>query len=177
MKKSEILTCWISAAYIPPKRFLEDSACFIRIALRPHCRKSWMGLGMGKQKTKSIGREYMSARHLKTEDLQRFAVHGDFKPCRVAEFYGFTLRQLERRFGADLGTTPKDWIRKYRCGLAMKLIAQGFKNKVIVSELKFGNDAQLCHDFRRVYGSSPQSFSPLPRLGRRTGENPPAQPA
>ena len=102
----------------------------------------------------------MSARRLQIEDLELFAVRADYKPCKMSEYCGLTLRQMERRFQREFGLTPSAWIRKFRCALALKLIAQGYKNKAVVNELKFGNDAQLCHDFRRVYGAPPQSFAP-----------------
>ena len=37
--------------------------------------------------------------------------------------------------------------------------SQGYTNRAVVAELKFGSPSHLCHEFKRVYGKSPQSFN------------------
>jgi transcriptional regulator GlxA family with amidase domain len=96
------------------------------------------------------------------EDWEKLAIQAEFKPGDMAYLSGTTLRQMERRFRREIGVTPTEWIRRFRCRLVLKLITEGYKNKAIAVELKFGNEAQLCHDFRRVYGASPKSFVPMP---------------
>ena len=101
----------------------------------------------------------MSGRLFRTEDWERLAIKADFRPSQMADLCGLTLRQMQRRFQKDLSVTPSEWLRRFGCRLVMKLIAEGYNNKAIVFELKFSNSAHLCHDFRRVYGASPQSFA------------------
>jgi AraC-like DNA-binding protein len=104
----------------------------------------------------------MSARQFRTEDWQKLALEARFKPGEMADLSGITLRQMQRRFRKELGVTPTEWVRRFRCELALKLICEGYKNKAVVIELEFGNESQLCHDFRRVYGATPKSFARLP---------------
>ena len=77
----------------------------------------------------------------------------------MAALQSLSLRQLERRFARHFGKTPTEWSRELRCRLAKELVAQGCSNKEVAAELKFANPAQLCHEFHKVYGSSPQSFA------------------
>jgi AraC-like DNA-binding protein len=48
--------------------------------------------------------------------------------------------------------------------LAKELIAQGYSNKAVVAELKFASQSQFCHQFKRVYSASPQTFAPTYRF-------------
>jgi hypothetical protein len=41
------------------------------------------------------------------------------------------------------------------------LITEGWSNKAVVAELCFANESHLCHEFKRFYAVSPQTFAPL----------------
>jgi len=107
---------------------------------------------------RQIPSEDMSAKKLTEDYCEQLAIKSNFKPSLMADHCRLTLRQFERRFKEDVGTTPSDWLRKFRCRLARKLAAQGYRSKAIALELKFANTSQLCHDFRRIYGCSPQAM-------------------
>jgi AraC-like DNA-binding protein len=78
--------------------------------------------------------------------------------CSISE------RQLERVFKRYLNCTPSQWLRELQCRLAKDLIAQGYSSKAAAAEVKFATDAHFCREFKKVFGTSPQSFAPN-RLG------------
>ena len=86
-----------------------------------------------------------------------------FQPTLLARRCGVSLRQLERSFLLRFGQPPGVWMREFKCRLARELIARGSPNKAVVNELSFGNESHLCHEFRRFFGASPQTFAPLQR--------------
>jgi AraC-like DNA-binding protein len=71
-----------------------------------------------------------------------------------------SLRQLERFFIQHFGTTPRQWVAHLKCRCARELISRGYSNKAVVSELGFSTDAQFCHQFKRIFGVSPQFYAP-----------------
>ncbi|MCI0539224.1 MAG: helix-turn-helix domain-containing protein [Verrucomicrobiales bacterium] len=99
---------------------------------------------------------------IKEEDWQRLAVDADFDPGNLAGLCFVSLKTLERHFVKELGKTPRDWIREFRCHLARRKVEEGFSDKAIVIDLKFTSTAQLCRQFKKVFGVSPQTFAPRP---------------
>jgi AraC-like DNA-binding protein len=106
-----------------------------------------------------LGKSNMSGRLIRTKDWEKLAKEANFRPAEMAAICRISLRQLERHFGKEFKSTPKEWMRQFRCRLALKLIMEGYSNKAAASELKFGNPSHLCHEFRKVYGSSPQTYT------------------
>jgi transcriptional regulator GlxA family with amidase domain len=103
----------------------------------------------------------MSRRLLTIQELEHLATAAQFHPVTMADLWPISMRQMERIFVKEFGKTPHEWIKEFRCRLARELIAKGWSNKAVVIELNFGNEAQLCHDFHKVYACPPQSFAPL----------------
>jgi AraC-like DNA-binding protein len=98
---------------------------------------------------------------------EKLARNANFQPTVMAALCPISLRQLERHFKSEFGKTPGQWTRELKCQLARQLISQGWSNKAVAVELGFGNEAHLCHEFKRVFGVSPQTFGPL--YGTRPG--------
>src|SRR5215471_17679204 len=96
----------------------------------------------------------MSARRLTTECCEQLAFKARFQLGVMANHFGVTMRQFERRFREDLGTTPTDWLRRFRCKLARERAARGVMTKAIAFELRYANASQLCHDVLRICGCS-----------------------
>ena len=71
-----------------------------------------------------------------------------------------SLRQLERFCKQYLHTTPSDWLRQLQCRLAKQLISEGFSSKATAAELKFSNESHFCREFKKIFSTSPQTFSP-----------------
>src|SRR6266852_2703848 len=101
----------------------------------------------------------MSGRLLRIEKWETLAREADFQPAKMAALCPVSLRQLERFFALRFGKTPGEWSRELKCRQALKLITKGYSNKAVVAELKFANGSHFCHEFKRVYGASPQSFN------------------
>ena len=94
--------------------------------------------------------------------IKNWAARGEeagFHAAELATNCGVSLRQLERYFVEQCWSTPTDWLRQLRCCRAVELILRGYSNKAVIEELGFGNVSHLCHDFKKVFGRSPQSFS------------------
>jgi transcriptional regulator GlxA family with amidase domain len=102
----------------------------------------------------------MNYHKLREEELERLARRANFQPSIMAALWPLSLRQMERFFVREFRRTPAQWTRAFRCRLASELIAQGWSNKAVAAELGFGNASHLCHDFQRVFNTTPQSFGP-----------------
>jgi transcriptional regulator GlxA family with amidase domain len=93
-------------------------------------------------------------------DWTALARRAQFRPAIMAALSGVSLRQLERYFALRFGTSPSRWVRGVRCTLARDYISQGWTDKAVVSELNFVDTSHLCHEFKRIYRTSPQTFAP-----------------
>lgn len=105
----------------------------------------------------------MKDRLTRIENWEELAVEAAFRPEAMAALCPISLRQLQRFFITRFNQTPSRWIREVRCRLARDLIAQGLPNKAVVQDLDFANESHLCHEFKRCFGVSPQTFSPFHR--------------
>jgi AraC-like DNA-binding protein len=97
---------------------------------------------------------------LELQDLERVAREADFKPARMAALCAMSERHLQRIFKKHLRCTPSHWLRDLQCRLARELISKGYSSKAAAAELKFATDAHFCREFKKIFGSSPQSFAP-----------------
>jgi len=93
------------------------------------------------------------------EDLAALA---KYEAAELAARCFVSLRQLERHFMEHRGKTPRKWLRELQCRRARELIEKGYSTKAAATELHFSSAAEFCHQFRKVYGKSPQFFAPLP---------------
>jgi AraC-like DNA-binding protein len=107
----------------------------------------------------------MSLRLLRISNWEKLARDAKFQPAAMAALCPTSLRQLERFFSEQFHKTPSEWTRELKCRLARQLIGEGWSNKAVVAELSFSNESHLCHEFKRLYGASPQTFAPM--YGRR----------
>jgi transcriptional regulator GlxA family with amidase domain len=103
----------------------------------------------------------MSGRLTRIQDWEKLAAEAEFQPAVMAAMCPVSLRQLERFFAKQFNKPPSEWTRELKCRLARELITKGWSNKAIVAELGFGNESHFCHEFKRVYGVSPQSLAPV----------------
>ena len=102
----------------------------------------------------------MSARLSRIFDWEKLAREARFQPATMAALCPISLRQLERFFEKEFNQTPSNWTRELKCRIARRLIELGWSNKAVVAELNFANQSHFCHEFKRVYGTSPQAFGP-----------------
>jgi AraC-like DNA-binding protein len=104
---------------------------------------------------------------LESLDWYDVARHAGFQPSRMASICQLSLRQLERYFEKYLNATPRTWVREARCRRAVKLLVKGYSNKAVVAELNFASEPQLCRDFKKVFGDSPQAVARVFALRER----------
>lgn len=103
----------------------------------------------------------MSKRLQRIQDWEALARMADYEPGTMAALCPISLRQLERHFLLHFQKSPTQWVRELRCRLAQQLVIQGYSNKAIVAELEFASESHFCHEFKKVFGASPQSFAPV----------------
>jgi AraC-like DNA-binding protein len=103
----------------------------------------------------------MRAHLLKIAEWEHLARQAKYQPATMAALCPISLRHLERFFSVQFNKTPKEWTRELRARIARKLIAAGWSNKAIAAELHFASQSHFCREFKRVYGFSPQTFSPF----------------
>ena len=100
----------------------------------------------------------MRARKMSVENCERLARDAKFSPKAMAAGWSVSLRQLERLFAKEFHKSPKKWARELRQRLARELLTQGWSNKEIVAELRFGSEPHFCHEFKKLSGMSPKSL-------------------
>jgi AraC-like DNA-binding protein len=100
-------------------------------------------------------------RLLRIQNWEALARRANYQPALMADLCPISLRHLERFFKRNFKKTPRAWTRTLRCELARRFIEQGWSNKAVVAELGFADASHFCHEFRKVYGVSPQNCSRL----------------
>src|SRR5436190_11211235 len=102
----------------------------------------------------------MNARLSRIENWEFLARQAHFQPAVMAALCPVSLRHLQRFFTYRFSQTPGQWSRQLRCRLAKQLIAEGWSNKAVATELCFANESHFCREFKRHFGGPPQSFAP-----------------
>jgi AraC-like DNA-binding protein len=103
----------------------------------------------------------MSGRLLRIQNWEKLAREAQFQPSTMAALCPISLRQLQRFFETEFEKTPREWVRELRCRLALRLVAKGWLNKAVAAELHFADESHFCHEFKKVFGFSPQTYSPI----------------
>jgi len=93
-------------------------------------------------------------------DWEKLASEAGFHPSTMAALCPISLRQLQRYFDRQFQMSPGDWARALRCRLARQLISEGWSSKAVIMELGFVDGSHLSREFRKFYGSCPQTFAP-----------------
>src|SRR5579864_3780105 len=102
----------------------------------------------------------MSGTAVKAQDWEQVARQAEFRPAKMATLCSMSERHLQRIFKKHLQRTPSQWLRELQCRLAKQLISQGYSSKGAAAELNFATDAHFCREFKKVFGTPPQSFAP-----------------
>ncbi|MEV1329569.1 helix-turn-helix domain-containing protein [Micromonospora costi] len=72
---------------------------------------------------------------------------------------GMAPRTFARRFRAETGTTPHDWMTNQRVLLARRLLEEtGLSVEAVADRAGFGDAATLRHHFTRRVGATPHSY-------------------
>jgi AraC-like DNA-binding protein len=102
----------------------------------------------------------MSGTVVSTQDWELVARQAEFRPAKMATLCSMSERHLQRIFKKHLQRTPSQWLRELQCRLAKQLISQGYSSKAAAAELNFATDAHFCREFKKIFGTPPQSFAP-----------------
>jgi AraC-like DNA-binding protein len=97
---------------------------------------------------------------LTSEQWERLAKQANFDPTQMALLLSISERHLQRIFKQHFLCTPSRWMLELRCHLAKQLISKGITTKAAAAQLKFANSSHFCRAFKRIFGVSPQFFSP-----------------
>ena len=108
----------------------------------------------------------MNRRPLRPQDWETLAKEAGFHPEMIAVLCQISLRQLERHFKKNFKKTPIEWSKELRRRLAIQHLAEGWSTKAVAQQLHFSDAAHLCHEFKVVYGTTPQNFGPQSRPKR-----------
>ncbi len=86
---------------------------------------------------------------------------GEVRISEIATMVGLSVRQLERRFRASAGLTPKQYARARRIrATAINLLEKSEMNWANrAAEMGFTDQAHLTHEFSTLTGRSPNSFA------------------
>ncbi len=102
----------------------------------------------------------MSRRLLNVADWEKLASDAAYEPETMAWHCSVSLPELKRFFQLQIGQSPAAWIRHVKCKKAATLISAGYSSKAAAEKLGFASAAHFCHEFKKVYGVSPQAFAP-----------------
>lgn len=100
----------------------------------------------------------MSAELSKINDWVKLAKQAGYKPSKMAALCRCSVKTLERYFSMEFNKTPRKWVRETKCQLAAALALKGYLEKAIVNEVGFTSASQLCHQFKKVFGTSLQAY-------------------
>jgi AraC-like DNA-binding protein len=94
------------------------------------------------------------------QEWEQVAREAEFSAPKMASLCSISERQLQRVFRKHFNSTPRRWLRELQCRLAKQLVAQGYSSKAAAEEVKFASESHFCREFKKVFGSTPQSFAP-----------------
>jgi AraC-like DNA-binding protein len=90
---------------------------------------------------------------------------------RISQYFGITVRHLQRWFRAHMGFTPGVWLCEMRLQEARRRLHGSPSVKEVAYSLGFKSAAQFSRDFKRRFGNQPSTELAHPR------PQPPACPA
>ncbi len=82
----------------------------------------------------------------------------DYRPARLANLCGVSLRQLERQFQADLGESPRKWLRRLRMERAKKVLLLLGSPTETAMVMGFRQLSHFSKEFKRAVGTSPKDW-------------------
>jgi AraC-like DNA-binding protein len=102
----------------------------------------------------------MSGRLARIQRWEDLAKEANYHLEEMASLCGVTQRQMQRYFKKHFRSTPRHWLRELQCKTAKELISKGLSSKAAALDVGFATESHFCREFKKVFGVSPQSFSP-----------------
>jgi AraC-like DNA-binding protein len=81
-----------------------------------------------------------------------------FRAREMARRLRISVRQLERCFSEEIGTTPHSWLNEARMWRAAHRLRGGSRPKEIVEELGFSDVSSMYHAFRSFHRCTPREY-------------------
>ncbi len=98
-------------------------------------------------------------RKVKANDRQqrwlRLAGQSAYKASNLASISGVSIRQLERYFQEDFGSSPRVWLNEQRMIAARQLLPEAESVKAVAFDLGFKQCSHFCREFKRYHGIRP----------------------
>jgi AraC-like DNA-binding protein len=87
--------------------------------------------------------------------------NGSVRVSELAHETGYGLRQFERRFGQEIGISPKLYARiiRFEAALKRRAIAPTTRWTDIAHDLGYHDQMHMVHDFTRLCGDSPDAIA------------------
>jgi AraC-like DNA-binding protein len=111
----------------------------------------------------------MDSKVVQSQDWEQMARQAEFKPAKMATLCAMSERHLQRIFKKHLHQTPSQWLRGLQCRLARQLISQGYSSKAAAAELNFATESHFCREFKKIFGTPPQTFAPAHGISLKIG--------
>jgi AraC-like DNA-binding protein len=90
--------------------------------------------------------------------LTELASKCGYKSRELARALGITPRHLQRRFAAQIGRAPQEWLNEQRLLAAGQMLRQARAVKEVAYRLGFRSASQLSRDFRNHFGVQPSTL-------------------
>ena len=104
------------------------------------------------------------------------AVHAcGYHAHRIAEHFGISVRQLQRWFSAQIGSTPRVWLTERRMQEARRRLTGSSSVKEVAYSMGFTQVSQFSRDFKRRFGHQPSAEIARARLQLPPGLSLPSQ--
>jgi AraC-like DNA-binding protein len=86
---------------------------------------------------------------------EELAAEAGYRPGKLAELCGVSLRTLQRHFAANYNCTLSAWLKKIRLRTAYSRIHEGEAVKVVAYDLGFKQLSHFSRVFKQAHGVPP----------------------
>jgi AraC-like DNA-binding protein len=113
-----------------------------------------------------------------SQNWQHLAKTAGFKPTKLAQTLGVSLRTLQRHFRLHYAVTVSEWLTSTRLEEAYTRIVAGERVKEVAFDLGFNQLSHFSREFKRFYGVPPsllarnsanQKIQPFPKAAAPLG--------
>ena len=81
-----------------------------------------------------------------------------YRPRKLAELCGVSLRQLQRRFRDEMGISPQAWLSQRRIEVAGEMLLTAQSIKEVSHRVGFKQPSHFSREFKRWFGKTPSDF-------------------
>ena len=100
----------------------------------------------------------MARRRQSVEEWKGLAETAHFNARALAQLCGLSIRQLQRDFRRQFGSSPQHWLNEQRIATARELLLSGLSVKAVAFELGFKQPSHFCRQFKLSSRLTPSEF-------------------